>query len=199
MCYTKEIEMKKIEFDIKYRKEIESGHYLVRTNHSQGGKPARIICWDKKGEFPIVALVIEGDGSADAFEVPYSFNKNGISQGETFGLVLIDPMPNLNPLERAYAEAVYGDKEYLDDEDVKEVKTTCEKLYNITGKMVKDESLRGYKMYTYKEDCDLANNAIGMLTNGACFLNNRSRDEVVSWLRELAKRMFFLEREEEKY
>ena len=195
MCYTKEIEMKKIEFDIKYRKEIESGRYLVRTNHEHGGKPVRIVCWDRIGDAPILVLVTEETPNGP-MEVYYSCYENGISQGSDFYLVIVDPMLNLNPLERAYAEAVYGDKEYLDDEDVKEVKTTCEKLYNITGKMVKDESLRGYKMYTYKEDCDLANNAIGMLTTGACFLNNRSRDEVVSWLRELAKRMFFLEREE---
>lgn len=189
MCYTKEIEMKKIEFDIKYRKDIESGRYLLKTPY---GYPVRIVCWDRAGDFPIVGLINLGGET----EIVDSFSVEGVSATKEFTLVIVDPMPNLNPLERAYAEAVYGDKEYLDDEDVKEVKTTCEKLYNITGKMVKDESLRGYKMYTYKEDCDLANNAIGMLTTGACFLNNRSRDEVVSWLRELAKRMFFLEREE---
>ena len=109
MCYTKEIEMKKIEFDIKYRKEIESGRYLVRTNHEHGGKPVRIVCWDRIGDAPILVLVTEETPNGP-MEVYYSCYENGISQGSDFYLVIVDPMPNLNPLERAYAEAVYGDK-----------------------------------------------------------------------------------------
>ena len=43
----------RIPFDIKYRPEIESGKYLVKT---KDGKSVRIICWEKQGRFPIVAL-----------------------------------------------------------------------------------------------------------------------------------------------
>lgn len=44
----------RIPFDIKYRPQIESGEYKVET---RDGNPVRIICWDKDGSHPIVALV----------------------------------------------------------------------------------------------------------------------------------------------
>lgn len=44
----------KIPFDIKFRPQIESRKYKVVTRDD---KPARIICWDAKGDLPIVALV----------------------------------------------------------------------------------------------------------------------------------------------
>lgn len=45
-----------IPFNIKYRPQIESGEYKVRT---ASGKPARIVCWDMRTAFdnPILALI----------------------------------------------------------------------------------------------------------------------------------------------
>ena len=59
---------KKIPFDIKYRPEIEAGKYLVRT---KGNEPVRIICWDRKSYFPILALI---DRSSEAV---YGYTKKG--------------------------------------------------------------------------------------------------------------------------
>ena len=46
--------MERIPFDIKFRPEIEARQLLVET---KDGKSVRIVCWDKRGHYPIVALV----------------------------------------------------------------------------------------------------------------------------------------------
>lgn len=68
--------MKTIPFDIALRSEIQSeesgykGRYKVQTKR---GRPARIICWDKKDpQFPIVALV-----ESYSKEVEISYRKDG--------------------------------------------------------------------------------------------------------------------------
>ena len=43
------------QFDIKYRPQIESGEYKVFA-HEHEEQEVRIVCWDNKGEYPIVAL-----------------------------------------------------------------------------------------------------------------------------------------------
>ena len=54
--------MKTIPFDLKYRPEIESGECKLVT---RAGYPARIVCWDAKGDWPIMALYDEnGDEMA---------------------------------------------------------------------------------------------------------------------------------------
>jgi hypothetical protein len=45
---------KRIPFDVSLRSKIESGELLVVTRN---GRPARIVCWDKKSQFPIIALI----------------------------------------------------------------------------------------------------------------------------------------------
>jgi hypothetical protein len=62
--------MERIPFDIKRRPEIEAGKYLVET---RDGCPVRIVCWDRKGVEPIVALL--GDGRDE--EVG-TFHTNGV-------------------------------------------------------------------------------------------------------------------------
>lgn len=52
----------RIPFDIKLRPEIEAGKYLVVM---RGGKSARIVCWEKQGRFPIVALLKEREEDED--------------------------------------------------------------------------------------------------------------------------------------
>ena len=47
----------KMQFDIKYRPEIESGKYKVET---RDGHSVRIVCWNTLGEYPIIGL-IKGD------------------------------------------------------------------------------------------------------------------------------------------
>ena len=44
-----------------------------------------------------------------------------------------------------------------------------------------------------EENRDLANNAIGFINIGACYLNNRCRDEVVKWLKSVPDTIKYLE------
>lgn len=55
----------KVEFDIKYRPQIESGEYQVETNN---GRKVRIICWDAVApdrEQDIIALVTNSYGDSE--------------------------------------------------------------------------------------------------------------------------------------
>lgn len=54
--------MERIPFDIKFRPEIEARQFLVET---KDGKSVRIICWEKQGRFPIVALLKEREEDED--------------------------------------------------------------------------------------------------------------------------------------
>ena len=67
--------MKKIPFNIKYRPEIESGKYKVVTRDD---RPVRILCWNAKGEQPIVGLVTEKSGN----ELCYRFYEDGVAVDE---------------------------------------------------------------------------------------------------------------------
>ena len=55
--------MKKVPFGIEYKQPIEEGECQVVTRE---GNMARIICWDAKGECPIIALVLCDDWSERA-------------------------------------------------------------------------------------------------------------------------------------
>lgn len=56
----------KIQFDIKYRPQIESGEYKVET---RDGRPARIICWDVEYYYPQykIGALIKNDEGEDFF------------------------------------------------------------------------------------------------------------------------------------
>lgn len=90
--------MSKIQFDIKFRPQIESGEYKVET---QNGCIARIICWDRKdNNYPIVALFEEGKSGKECL---LSYTQNGqhvkgISNGSD--LVIITPEPELTEFEK---------------------------------------------------------------------------------------------------
>lgn len=61
----------KIPFDIKYRKEIESGEYQLMS----GDKKARIICWDARGyEVTHIVALVGNDGQPENI---LRFYKNG--------------------------------------------------------------------------------------------------------------------------
>lgn len=73
-------------FNIKYRPEIESGRYKVRT---ASGHPVRIVCWDAKSEFndPIVALV---EYPAREVAVNYTTDGRYIGNNENYLVVETD-------------------------------------------------------------------------------------------------------------
>lgn len=84
----------RIPFDIKYRPQIESGEYKVFA-HEHEEQEARIVCWDNKGEYPIVAI-IDND--------PEKFDKHGRvpggNRGGEFSLFLVTPEEELTEFEQ---------------------------------------------------------------------------------------------------
>lgn len=82
-----------IPFNIKYRPQIESGEYKVRT---ASGKPARIVCWDFKTQLgdPILALIQEPKGE-DFYEYACTYREDGLYVGNNENyLVLEDGRPD---------------------------------------------------------------------------------------------------------
>lgn len=62
----------------------------------------------------------------------------------------------------------------------------------------KKSSSSGIIEYSYEENTDLAMNAVGFIDIGAGYMNNRSRDEVVRWLKSVPKIIRNLQIEVEK-
>ena len=79
-----------IPFNIKYRPQIESGEYKVRT---ASGKPARIVCWDYKSQFKetIYVLITTSDGYE--YGCPYTEDGRYIGNNENY-LLLEDGRPD---------------------------------------------------------------------------------------------------------
>jgi len=111
--------MKRINFDIKYRPEIESGKYKVVT---RDGRDVRIICWDKKGKYPVVAIVKYYCGEEECF----SFTNTGSYSSGTesdYDFFILTDEPELTPFEQAI-EDIYescGVKELRSKDKAKEL------------------------------------------------------------------------------
>lgn len=54
--------MKELQFDIKYRHQIESGECRVVTRE---GRPVEIKIWDLRGEFPVVGVYFDENNNRD--------------------------------------------------------------------------------------------------------------------------------------
>ena len=73
----------KTPFNISYRNAIESGKYSVET---ADGSPVRIICWNRKGSHPIIALI----GANEEFLLSYPVTgKLGKYDSSILNLVLV--------------------------------------------------------------------------------------------------------------
>ena len=79
-----------IPFNIKYRPQIESGEYKVRT---ASGKPARVVCWDYKSQFneTIYVLITTSDGYE--YGCPYTEDGRYIGNNENY-LIIEDGRPD---------------------------------------------------------------------------------------------------------
>lgn len=65
---------------------------------------------------------------------------------------------------------------------------TREKCIDYLERQKKKKSVSsGIIDYSYEENTDLAMNGVGFIDIGAGYMNNRSRDEVVSWLKSVPK------------
>ena len=86
----------KIPFDIKYRPQIESGEYKVETRN---GHPVRIVCYDRKHSFPIMALATEADGH-ESYIICNSDGRYDRTNDYSSDLFLITPEPELSEFEQ---------------------------------------------------------------------------------------------------
>lgn len=132
--------MAKIQFNIKYRPQIESGEYIVKT---RSGNPVRIICWDRDSSTPICALITRDNGPEDYIWT----NKEGRNMKiETDDdLFIITPDPDINEFEKACiqlyeegrADGVSGEK--LDDAALKE---SIAEILRLARKELKENIIR---------------------------------------------------------
>lgn len=90
------------QFDIKYRPQIESGEYKVET---RDGNSVRIICWDKDGVNPLVALITmysDYDQSITEFVFTYNINGHYMARFESkHDLFIVTPEKELTEFEEA--------------------------------------------------------------------------------------------------
>ena len=132
--------MARIQFDIKYRPQIESGEYIVKT---RSGNPARIICWDRDSCTPICALITRDSGPEDYIWT----NKEGRNMKiETDDdLFIITPDPDLSEFEKACvqlyeegrADGMSGEK--LDNAAIKE---SIAEILRLARKELKENIIR---------------------------------------------------------
>ena len=87
--------MQRIEFDIKYRADIEAGRYKVET---RDGRPARIVCWDvdmkskPSGTIkPILSLHKEDDGELAKYH--FDNGKIWLDDDDNYDLFLVPAVP----------------------------------------------------------------------------------------------------------
>jgi len=93
----------KIPFDIAYRSFIESGEYKVET---RDGRPARIICWDRKSEYGfslIVLIECESSENPDVFSVTGKYRTDRDSDEDLF---IITPEPELTEFEEKVKQLI---------------------------------------------------------------------------------------------
>ena len=138
--------MKTIPFDLKYRHEIESGECKVVTRE---GFAARIVCWDCKGEWPIVALYDE-DGDEYATWV-HEDGRSDVEDSLLDILIQIDEPEEeaeepLTEFEEAFKRIVLEKFGAVVDETVAHnIKPSCKALLDIARKDYEKEIELAYK------------------------------------------------------
>lgn len=100
--------MKKVPFDISYRPQIESGECKVVTRND---RPARIICWDCKGNIPIIALFEDEPG--EEFSTYYTNDGKSIDAEDSDLFVLLPDTALNEQYERGYHQGLADAREKL--------------------------------------------------------------------------------------
>lgn len=99
--------MSRLQFDIKYRPQIESGEYKVETNF---GSPVEIICWNRRDDTAnktIVGIIRTG-----TVEEIASWNIGGklcdatSTQNTAYDLFIVTPEPELTDFEQEVSDIV---------------------------------------------------------------------------------------------
>lgn len=104
----------KIPFDIKYRDKIESGEYKVET---RDGRPVRIVCYDRKYGYPIMALATEADGHEIYVNCNFDGRESRIYEWPA-DLFIVTPEPEQSEDERIRKEIVGFIDNVLKDKNV---------------------------------------------------------------------------------
>lgn len=79
-----------IPFNIKYRPQIESGEYKVRT---ASGNPARVVCWNYKSQFNETIYVLITASNGYEYGCPYTEDGRFIGNNENY-LIIEDGRPD---------------------------------------------------------------------------------------------------------
>ena len=187
--------MRRIPFNILNRPEIEAGKYKVETE--DGTHNVRIVCWDAKGPGDttyIVGLQTKKGEDTEKLQKYYVdgtlVSANGTSNAGK-NLVILTDIPKLTEFEacvKACLNFNYG-LNLNEEDDVDRLKSVCKSILTFSKAAIRKEMMNSVKMEEYREDSDLAKNAIGELT--VCgFLNNRSRQEIADWLKDVPMRLY---------
>lgn len=132
--------MAKINFDVKYRPQIESGEYKVET---ELGNPALVMDWDwnYNGE-KCLAVKIPGNGKDVGLLYDYKGKRVSIFPPEEgSGLVLVTPEPELTEFEKAVKDLCWkvGMGEVVHKDDI--IKKTASKLLDLARNQLQIEGL----------------------------------------------------------
>ena len=145
--------MAKIEFDIKYRPQIENGEYKVVTKDN---KNVRIISWDmhtSSGD-KIVALVT---GQGGQFEKNRTYLLDGrccSSQHDSTSLYILTDSVGLTEFEMQYATYRYGSQavEMFGQEQIEAVKKEWADILAIAREEMMKDAVEGQVERGYCED-----------------------------------------------
>lgn len=137
--------MKTIPFDLKYRPEIESGECKLVTRE---GFAARIVCWDAKGDWPIVALY--DDNGDEYVKWAHEDGRRNDEDSRTDLLIQIDEPEeeeeSLTEFEEAFKRIVLENFGAVVDETVAHnIKPACKALLDIARKDYETEIELAYK------------------------------------------------------
>lgn len=102
---------KKIQFDIKYRPQIESGEYKVEIGKSDPW-PARIACWDLNGN-DLIVIVSNPEGKEEGLIYTPEGKHKAYAPRIDSDLFLVTPEPELTEFEKAFdnlAELYHSDE-----------------------------------------------------------------------------------------
>lgn len=131
--------MSRLNFDIKYRPQIESGEYKVET---KDGRQARIISWDKNGfectEIVVLVTCATGTENCNIYTDKGLLRSNPYQ--ENAKLFLITSEPELSEFEYAMLRYVQDAAHAADDDELVEItKKHSTELLDIAKK----EALKG--------------------------------------------------------
>ena len=177
----------RINFDIKYRPEIESGKHQVIT---RDGTRVRIVCWDAFAGRPILAIV-DGDAEVHQYYADGRYATPMVPGESAYDLFILTDAPKYTEYQAKVAEILANVYEINFDNDYayNVLNRFCDQVLKASKDEIKKKAMGSIEYEEYAEDRDLATNAIGMLSYST-FMNNRSRDEVCDWLNGIPKRIY---------